>query len=416
MRLLRQCARSIRRNKSKSLINLCICASAVLFLNLYTGNLRDCRHQLEKLPGIFPVTARVTNPNGSQDAGLEIPSETIEKIRASQYSKDLSLTMQLSGGFGDLSGENGSDNAVISVSAVNRPEAFGGMKKENIQIGEGISPDFLEGDGADCLVTKNFLQGNGFRIGDRFLLSVYQAEISGQPGNVDQGKVEWKFLTAEEFRIAGAMEQSEESEERSTSADVLIPFGWVEKTCKEKQKAWTADSASFALDMERPEELNLFKKEMEEIPLSEVRLTGESGYGGRALVVKDENFLNSAARLEKNIRLLEQLRPVVLAVILLVGYVAAWLLVQNRQEEYTLMRVAGMKKESCFLQFFAEYGAMALAGATAGEVMFGMMRPSLLGSLGESLGVFLICYLTGTAAALLNAGRISVMAVLAQRE
>lgn len=124
MRLLRQCARSICRNKSKSLLSVSICMVAVLFLNIYIGNLADCQQQFEKLPKTFTVTARVTNPNGSQDAGLEIPSDTVEKIRASEYIKDLSLTMQLAGGLGDLSAENGSDKAVIPMSAVNSSEAL----------------------------------------------------------------------------------------------------------------------------------------------------------------------------------------------------------------------------------------------------------------------------------------------------
>lgn len=80
MRLLRQCARSICRNKSKSLLSVSICMVAVLFLNIYIGNLADCQQQFEKLPKTFTVTARVTNPNGSQDAGLEIPSDSVFRV------------------------------------------------------------------------------------------------------------------------------------------------------------------------------------------------------------------------------------------------------------------------------------------------------------------------------------------------
>lgn len=407
------CARSICGNKIRSLLLLFVCAAAILLLNFYEENLSRGRTQLDALPEMLPVTARITNRSGSRDTGLEIDAQTVQKLRASRYVKDLNLTMGLAGSLvqeEEAASENEMEKEIetereketekreISIVAVNRLEALPEIDGSDVDLAEGTEAGFLEETQAQCLVTEGFLKRNNLEKGQNIVLELYQEEISGQ------GKVTWHEVSREQLRIAGVISSSEDLPE------MAVPFGWAEEICG----IWKADSASFSLKLNTAEDLNRFKAQMRQIPLLEVRPGGEDSVKGDSLVVRDEAFLNSAVRIKRNVLFLERFYPVTAALTLLAGYVASWLLAQSQQREYLLLRLQGMKRSRCFRRFILEHFLIALGGVAAAGVILAGAK-----AVGENLfglkiffassGMFLLCYLAGAAGALVLAGRGGVM-------
>ena len=403
MYLLTMCIRSICRNRIRSILLVGVCGAAILLLHIYQGNLSDNLQQLKDLPKIFSITAQVTNRNGSRDTGLEIDPQIVEKLKVSDYVKDLKLTMQLAGVLKEERKGVEAKEAEVSMRAINRGDALPGFSWKNVELTEGINSSFLEGNGAECLVTERFLKRNNLTEGERIRLLIRYPKLD------DLGKVEWIDGGQEQFQIVGVIKDGEETGEWQELPDVVVPFGWAEST----RDAWKADSASFILNLEDAEDINRFKEEMKEIPLHEIQPVGENNVEGNALVVRDESFLDSAARLKRQVRMLQWFRPVIAAVTLLAGYVAAWILAQSQQKEYWLMRLEGVKAGNCFLRFFLEHFFLALAGlGLAGIVLAGVgtQHQETTEVFWKSGGLFLLCYLSGTAAALLLSGRRSVMA------
>lgn len=399
MYLLAMCIRSISRNRIRSMLLLGVCTTAILLLNVYEKNLVSYWQQMETLPEIFAVKARITNRSGSQDAGLEIDSGVADALRASDYVKDLMLTMQLAGSLKDDVKE-AADMEVdgISMRAVNRADALPGFSREDVELMEAADTSFLEGTEAECMVTESFLKKNGLKGGELIRLQVCCLKYG------DHGKIEWIYGTEEAFQISGVMKDVREPENGQELPDVVVPFGWAESTLD----TWKADSASFVLNLQKAEDLNSFKDEMKEIPLFEIQPAGEESTKGDTLVVQDESFLDAAVALKKQVRMLMWFQPVTAAVTLLTGYVAAWLLAQSQRKEYMLMRLEGVTRRSCFLRFALEHFFLALAGmGIAGMILAGSgaVRQETIEAFWRSGGMFLACYLSGTSAALLTAGR-----------
>lgn len=403
MYLPTMCIRSICRNRIRSMLLVGVCAAAILLLNIYEGNLADNLQQLKALPEFFTITARVTNRNGSRDTGLEIEPKVVNGLRASDYVKDLKLTMQLAGSLIDGAEEGaGKKEDEISMRAVNRGNALPGFSWEDVELIGGASSSFLEGNQAECLVTESFLKRNGLVGGDRIRLFICYPKLD------DQGKLEWIDGAREQFQIVGVMKENGEVSKDQELPDVVVPFGWAEGAWD----TWKADSADFALNLGEAEDLNRFKEEMKKIPLLEIQPLGEESVDGCALVVRDESFLDSAVSLKRQVRMLRWFQPVIASITLLAGYVAAWLLAQSQQKEYALMHLEGVTARGCFLRFFLEHFLLALAGLGLASIVLAGLSPiwqETTETFLRSVGLFSLCYLSGTAAALLLAGRGPVM-------
>lgn len=407
MFLVENIRRNICRYRVKSLINLCICAMAVVLLNIYFGNLASSEQQLAELSEIMPVTACVSNLNGSQSVGLEIKEKTIKGIQQSPYIEDLVLSMQLAGAEGEFPRDQWKQYLNLPIQAANSVKGVLGLEWENIRLAEDVPRDFLESSKPYILVSNEALERNGWKVGDMIHLTMYYY-VSGKYGIID-----WDFLSTEDFRIAGTMDITDFSSD-VLPMDAVVPFAWAEDAFQENHLSYLADSAAFKL--KNSEDLNAFKKEMKELQLLEIVTTADTDVAGIALMVRDGTYINSATRLRENIVLLKGFLPLMLLVVMGVGYITSYLLVQSRQGEYALMRAIGMSKAGCFIQRFLEHLAVEIVGGVLGVVISIILYPVRWQTLLETLTVFLLCYMCGTAAALWMQGRVTVIAALTQGE
>ena len=85
-------------------------------------------------------------------------------------------------------------------------------------------------------------------------------------------------------------------------------------------------------------------------------------YKGNALVVDDRAYVEAARSIEKNIRFLMAFYPLVLALMMVTGYIVSCLVMQDRRMELAVMRALGTGRRRVFFQIFSEHVLMRLPG------------------------------------------------------
>lgn len=405
MYLFPMTVRNLRRCEYRSFLCMLICTFAVLLLNLYTGNIEDLRKTLHTLPEAMEVPARISNLDGSMDQGLKIEAELVSDLLASDHVAEPAVTVQLLAGFGFFSQEEWQTELTLQARGVNSL-AGAGLKPEQVTFSEGISPEFLASDEQMCLIDRSVMEAEGYEIGDRVPFTIYYYRYG------DGHQIFCEPLGQCEYEIAGAVDAP------GTIADVypelLLPFRAVENSFRQAGIPFQADSFSFTV--KNPLELNAFKDEMHSFGLLPVSAGAELHYEGNALVVEDETFIRTAERIEENLTLLQGFFPLIAAIAAGVGYLTAHLFIQNRRQEYALLRSVGLGKIRSCLIFFLEYVLLAVCGCGLACLCMqlrdagGWRQPLTVSAL------FLGCCLPGIAAALISMGRGSVMQILTQKD
>ena len=218
-------------------------------------------------------------------------------------------------------------------------------------------------------------------------------------------------LKTEEFFIAGSVV----SKEGVYPPQVIVPLLWAREAFQEQNIPFVANAASFYI--KNPLQINEFKREMkEELHMLQINPASDYSYSGNALAVNDKTFLLSASRIQDNIGLLTAFLPFVLFVIVLIGYITSYLLIQNRRGQYATMRSLGVSSRLCFLILFMESLIVELIGGTIGIIISVLLTKQSGNILYLTFLIFIFCYISGTTVALYLLGRVSVMKALAQRD
>ncbi|OQA72574.1 MAG: FtsX-like permease family protein [Firmicutes bacterium ADurb.Bin248] len=162
-------------------------------------------------------------------------------------------------------------------------------------------------------------------------------------------------------------------------------------------------------------ELDALKREAARFFASASLSPGETPFQ-YALTVYDGILAESTGAVKKDIRLLEALIPLILALSALVGFAASFLFIRARQMEFAVMLLLGSGRAQVFLTAFIEQLALELFGA-----LLGMLAYLALRGLGPfpapgAPGIYLACHTAGMAAATLWLTRANVMLLLKAKE
>lgn len=192
-------------------------------------------------------------------------------------------------------------------------------------------------------------------------------------------------------------------------SDILIPFEAVRKVFHQNKIDFYVDSASFYVA--DPLQLNVFKNEMKSFGLLERAPSAKLTYDGIALVVRDTTFRTLASQLRQSIDALEGFFPFISTIVIFIGYITSFLLLNSRQKEYALMRALGAGRGKCFLIFFLEQFFLIILGAfigggTANLILKGTLEVVTTGN------IFLFSYFFGCMVALWRIGKTSVIEAL----
>jgi ABC-type antimicrobial peptide transport system permease subunit len=293
---------------------------------------------------------------------------------------------------------------------VNDIEAFSLLSAEDIKWADGIPEDFLQGQQAGAIVDEVFLQDNDLHIGDEVNLSLYSLDF-GERLN----ELYYRNIDDIAIEIVGSFTITGTAQGTVMMPNLICSVGWAEELLRAYDMDIYADSANFVVS--EPLKLNEFKRAMDDLGFQSVNAQADSySLGGIGLLVNDETFVRSAGSLQKNLTIMRVFMPFIILLIVLVGYIASYLVMQSRRMEVAVMRSLGVDQKNCILVLSAENAVLILLGCLIGVVAAVRMTGIGIWEMLMVTIVFFASYMGGVVAALLKLCRFSVMEVLTRSE
>lgn len=399
--------KSIRRQKSRSILVVLVNFVLVVLLNLYFGLIGSYRTQLNDLAENTPIKCTVTNPDGTVEAGIVVESDRLRALQSAKQIKELDFSTQLKAGFGEFEEAFWEENLNLDVSVVNKIDSTVLPDQMKINYQEGWDETLFAGSDQVCLLKKSDVENQGYVYGDVVPFTVYYYLPDDSKRDVDILELGYVHL-----KVVGEIDDSDPVESRNYP-DMLVPFRTVWETFEERKIDFAAQAVSFYV--RDPLALNAFKEEMEEIGFLEVYKGAGSrfSYRGSALYVLDGTFITMAGRLKTAIRILTAFLVPMGVLVFVVGYVISHLLANGRVREFALLRSLGVKQPGAVWVFWSEQFALVFAGN-----VLGCLAALLVGQLGiweivTVCGAAFCGYMLGTTVALLLLARNKPLQLLA---
>lgn len=390
--------RNLKRQKWKSILVAAICMMAVCFMESFFGNVESHKRQLAKLPEVYEITGAVNNPDGSLNKGIIIPENLVKAITDSRYIESYKETIELRANL-----NQGKDTEEkLQIQGVNTLEAVTELEMDQIQWQPGMESQTFLTTTSGCIIDDKYMKEHGLSLGD---------EISVLPQYYDiTVKNEYMFILTDlqpvTIKIVGSAQL--------TDMLAICPLPLVKEWFTRSGKEYKANSLTFAL--KKPYEINNFKQQMKKAGLNEINSKSMQSYNGSALILEDVDYISTATSLRKSIGFLTGFYPVLLTLILLMGYMVSWLLLQNRRLEVAIMKSLGKDNRHIARQFYMEHILLALLGCILGMIISIIFSWGSLVNILLVIGLFLVCYSIGTIISLWMIRKLSVMAMLSAKE
>ena len=392
---------NIKRNRAKSIITICICIFVYILLNLYFNNIYISKLQLKSVANIIPIYCRVTNLNGSLETGLEISEDLVNNLQSSTKIKDLAFSVRMVAGVGEFPLEDWKQKLNLSVVGANTVTAIAGLSLEDIHMKDKVS-DFFTSTTPICIVNESIMEKYQLAVGDTITLNLFYKYYD------ERKELHYSPLELMPVEIIGTMDAIVSTTEQ-LPPDVLFPFEIVRESFHRKEITFKADSTSFYVA--DPLQLNAFKKEMKSFGLLDKSPASEYSYQGNVLSVRDTTFRTLASQLRQSIDTLQNFFPLICFIIIIIGYITSFLLINSRQKEFALMRALGASRGRCFLLFFIEQLVLILFGEIVGGGVAILLFCKVL-MVAIAGNIFLFSYLLGCMVALWRMGKTSVTKAL----
>jgi hypothetical protein len=393
-----------RRLKSNALA-FAVCFCMVALLAVYFGNMAIGQKRLAELSSALPVTARVSNLNGTLLDGLQIKGERVRKMRYLDNVRDFACTVGMMADLADAA-QGGAGLHGVSAVGVNDIRALPSLAPGAISMEGGAGLGFLGSDGALCVAGEGFLERAGLAPGDTVALSLYRADYTNGPF-----MLQYLPLCDAELEIAGTY--GAEEFDGAAPPDIIFPFDWAESVYAAAGAPFYADSVAFRVV--DPLRLNEFKAQAKEAGFMHAISGAAYDVDGIALLINDATFIHSAESVNKNMLMLEGFLPAIFALAVSAACLVSFAMLQGRRREYAIMRSLGTGAKACAGASLLEAAALAIAGCLAGAAA-SLAGGADAGGVAVAAAATMACYVCGTAAPVLLRGRLSVIAVLAGGE
>lgn len=407
MFVIRVILKNIRCHIKKSFLAILISTLIVSFLLLFIQNIKENESQLSRLNDTMKVRAIICNIDGSQEVGLQIDYEKLQKIPEGGLVKDEVITIQA---YADLEGikDDMSHRPALSFIGSNSLSPFSAFTPQDISYIDNYSESFLKSDEAVCVVRDKFLKEQNLNLGDELEIEIYTPEYDTSG---------WQTFTYQKIdnaklKLIGSYHTKEKALEELP--DIISSTDFLISIYNKNNEQCYASSGSFTLTDNL--KLNEFKYNMKEIGFLSVDIQAGFSRIGEALTMNDETFILSATQLTDSIILLKGLAPLIFIVVAMIGFIASYLLMQSRQNEFAIMRSLGTSKKRCFNIIFIESMILVLLGSLLGAVLSSAIVDINSRNVGLILGLFVFFYMLGTTIALLLLNRFSVMAILSKTD
>lgn len=346
--ILQTIKKNIVKHKKGTTISILVSIALIFFLNIYIGNLYQTQNHLMELSETMPIYGYISNLNGTQKVGLEIKEDLVEQIQNSSYTKNVDYTVRILGGIGEFETEQWRKALDLSILACNNLENVVDISVDDM---EGLNA-VLNSSKKECIVDRAIMKQKGWSVGQTIPLNLYYYVFE------NHGEMKNYPLQICDFKIAGVMDSVTTQDKDRVKPDILVPMNTVKDIYHESQIPCNVDFLSFYV--KDPLKLNETKKEMESFGLMPVIPNADPSMKGNALVLKDVNFISTANYLREEIDTLYRLLPIIIVCIAVVGYIIGFLLIQERKNEFLIMRLLGASNGKTICLLYAENICLSL--------------------------------------------------------
>jgi len=191
------------------------------------------------------------------------------------------------------------------------------------------------------------------------------------------------------------------------SQEAEIPDGW------EYPNEYLADFVHTATIVpEDTRDLTSLRVYLEERDYSQV---GKINRNRLAVVIEDKALTDAVESIQQHIYFINLIKPIMLALSSLIGFLLSYLLTRNRLREFAIMRSLGTKRLNVYFSFFLEQFMLFLLGLIPVLAVL-CIRPDWSQIFGLNLLLFVLLYTLGIMIAIGLMGRHKVLDILFARD
>lgn len=395
--------RNITRNRGKSVIAFIVVVVLSAFLVIYSGFLGKQETELKELTENIDIDLKLCNISGTQTTGLIIDTNRLDKIEQSGY---VTPVIYVTGAL--YFDENVSHvrlrSSQISVmgvaSGVTNDSIFG---EDEIEYLDGYDGSIFSGEDYLCVVSEDMMREENLKLGDEFTKTFYTKRENGA-----------SYYSGEHtFKVVGSF-KSIESEKIPSGIGFITSFHTLRNMAQEQNYHTWPTSAEFKVN--DPEDLNDLIALLEDIKMVECqRKTSSTAQWGNSCIITDGVYIRISEPLIKNIGMLNTLYYPIFVAVVLIAFLASYLLMQSRRGEIAINCSLGVSKVSIFSTMLLESAIICIVGSVISTAAVLLVFSQSI-STAASVLVFIPFYLLGCALAVLTLLRTNVITILTSSE
>lgn len=397
---------SIIRNKGRSIIYIVISFLLVCFTGVYFGSISSNERLLATLGERIPVSAAITNTSGSQEIGLEIMTQRVDKLLEMGLT-DVVLVGESYGNVDKERMQQGTRKVSSYITGTNTISAFT-LPEEDISIPTD-QLGFLAGSDGLCLISSEFAKSRNLaaEVGTTLELNLFRARYD--PYGTIKG---FESVCPAQLKVAGFYEGHTGID--SGLPDIICPAEWLRQQYAAVNVPFYYNSAKGTVA--DPLRLNDFKQQAEQLNFKQVNPQAGSNRDGTALAVNDRLFIQSASQIMRSIRTLRLFTAPVIALIIMLTALTAFFLMRSRRQEISIARCLGRKKLAIAMELMLDGFLLSAAGGLVAALLMGLLLDIGWAACLYILLGFMACELVGSCIPVAMLSRVNPMGLLSRIE
>lgn len=357
--------RNFLRNWRSTLAALAVVTVMTVFLVSFLNSIATNREKLQQAFDTLEVTASF---QGTGDKSVSISKEIVDAILNSGFVESYRLAAQFTVRAGDT-----------YLRAVNVPETDALLERNlpEAQWLDGWDAGLLQGAEDVCLapVAAGYVPGDTAVLdcvtGEQITLLVVCCYEGGGDDNADL----CYYCPLQ------------------TLENIVTSFGKTFSYCK------------MEMNLQNLESLDQFKADMKALGLEQ---------SSARLLINDSLLRQVTDQLRQQIRLMEQILPVLLLLVAAIGFGLSFLLARGQKKDYAIMRLLGEGVFRVTMKALCMQALLCVEGIAIGIVCMLLTGQTDLHP--ESCALLLVCYCMGAVIAAYLTVRVDVMQVLRNQE
>ena len=448
---------SARRGGWRSVVVPVVCLVLALLLGILATISDGWSQQLNALYRDTNIRGTTVSTNGRQNTNLLVSAENVRKLWSSDLLEDIEVSIGWNYWFDQEIPEFGTGEfamyrreswiagqpELIALNGLSAAPEFMHAAAPQVTWLEGWDESFLESreyhaftstleyfEGRrllraenepmvyPCLVSRELLEEQGLSLGDTFRVSYkYKHYV-------------WEHELTAELTVVGSFLQN------GSDSNIYVPLSfwsdpdWI---TGEEDMVPTGDRVTIAFEtpydrdyffyhttnygtcvftLEDAGGLDEFRDFLQQQNFSQV---GKLSSNRTTIVLQDQTFVETVDGLNRYISFSQILFPVLFIVVMLLGFIVSWLMINGRRMEFAILRGLGASRSRVFFSFFLEQLLLCITGCILGcGILYAAVDFRL--TQWTAIGIFLCCYLLGSALSVMAIGRTKLMQLLSERE